>query len=246
MTGARETSVVSSATPAVISLRRLGQGRTIAGMTSPHWPLAGLRLRTPRLELRWPTLGDLDDLAAVAARGIHDPQVMPFAAAWTDAPAAKIPGNVLKYFWSTWGSWQPSNWTLDLVVCRDGAVVGTQGVRGRDFAILRQVGTGSWLGRDHQGQGTGTEMRAAVLALAFEGLGAQYATTESHDDNPASAGVSRKLGYADDGILRYAVRGRPVRAQRFRMDRAAWQAHRTVPVEIRGLEPCLPHFGLAA
>jgi hypothetical protein len=31
-------------------------------MTSPHWPLTGLRLRTPRLELRWPTLNDLDEL----------------------------------------------------------------------------------------------------------------------------------------------------------------------------------------
>jgi hypothetical protein len=29
-----------------------------------------------------------------------------------------------------------------------------------------------------------------------------------------------------------------------RLDRAAWQAHRQVPVEITGLAACLPSFGL--
>jgi hypothetical protein len=60
-------------------------------MTSPHWPLAGLRLRTPRLELRWPSLEDLDELVALAAAGVHDPQVQPFSAAWTDVAAAELP-----------------------------------------------------------------------------------------------------------------------------------------------------------
>jgi RimJ/RimL family protein N-acetyltransferase len=89
-------------------------------------------------------------------------------------------------------------------------------------------------------------MRAAVLALAFEGLGAQYATTEAFPDNLASRGVSRKLGYAEDGSNRLLVRDQPVQAIRFRLDRAAWQAHRTVPVEILGLAECLPCFGLAS
>jgi hypothetical protein len=52
-------------------------------MTSPHWPLTGLRLRTPRLELRWPTVSDLDELAALAVDGVHDPDVQPFGVAWT-------------------------------------------------------------------------------------------------------------------------------------------------------------------
>ena len=30
--------------------------------TLRHWPLFGLRLRTPRLELRLPSLADLDEL----------------------------------------------------------------------------------------------------------------------------------------------------------------------------------------
>jgi hypothetical protein len=55
-------------------------------------------------------------------------------------------------------------------VLSGGVVVGSQGIGGRDFAVLREVHTGSWLGLRYQGQGIGTQMRAAVLHLAFEGL----------------------------------------------------------------------------
>ena len=215
-------------------------------MTSPHWPLTGLVLRTPRIDLRWPALADLDALATLAEEGIHDPGVQPFKVPWTDAPPADRARSTLQYHWRLWGTWQPADWQLALVAVADGAVTGTQEVCGRNFAVLREVSTGSWLGRRFQGQGIGTHMRAAVLALAFEGLGAQYATTEAFPDNLASRGVSRKLGYAEDGSNRLLVRDQPVQAIRFRLDRAAWQAHRTVPVEILGLAECLPYFGLAS
>lgn len=129
---------------------------------------------------------------------------------------------------------------------RDGAVVGTQGIAGRDFGVLREVRTGSWLGRRYQGQGIGTQMRAAVLHLAFEGLQAQHAVSGAFEDNPASLGVSRKLGSRDDGIEWHVVRGRPALTHRLRLTRSDWQTARTVPVQINGLQPCLPHFGLAA
>jgi hypothetical protein len=48
--------------------------------------MAGLRLRTPALELRWPSLGDLNALAGLAVLGVHDPDVQPFMTAWTDVP----------------------------------------------------------------------------------------------------------------------------------------------------------------
>jgi RimJ/RimL family protein N-acetyltransferase len=215
-------------------------------MTISRWPLSGLRLRTPRLELRWPALRDLHALADLAARGIHDPDVQPFGVAWTDVPADERAQAVLQYHWFKWGSWTPSDWTLDLAVDMGGTVVGTQGLIGRDFAILREVSTGSWVGRDYQGQGIGTEMRAAVLFLAFEGLHAEYATSGAFQDNAASLAVSRKLGYTDDGIERQVSRGRPATVRRLRLDRAAWAARRSVPVEIHGLEACLSCFGIAA
>jgi RimJ/RimL family protein N-acetyltransferase len=208
--------------------------------------MAGLRLRTPALELRWPSLADLDALADLAVLGVHDADVQPFTVPWTDAPPDERARGLLQYHWSNWASWKRSDWRLNFAVIRDGEVAGSQGIGGRDFAVLREVGTGSWLGRRYQGQGVGTEMRAAVLHLAFEGLGAQHAVSGAFEHNAASLGVSRNLGYRDDGIERHIVRGHPAVMRRLRLTRADWQAARSVPVEIHGLEPCRPLFGLPA
>lgn len=210
------------------------------------WPLFGLRLTTPRLELRVPDLDDLAQLAGVAASGVHEPGVQPFVAAWTDGPPAQTARNTLQWHWSQWGRWSPDDWSLDLVVVADGTVIGTQALNARHFATLREVGTGSWLGREHHGRGYGTEMRAAVLELAFAGLDAAYATSEAFADNAASYAVSRKLGYVDDGVQRHVVRGAAVVGRRLRLDRRRWAAARTVPVRVAGLEPCLPMFGPTA
>jgi len=224
---------------------RAGRG-TIAAMLSSHWPPADLRLQTPDLELRWPSPDDLGELADLAAAGVHDPEVQPFMVPWTDDSPEERARGTLQYNWSRWGSWKPSDWVLPFAVIRDGVVVGSQALGGHDFAVLREVHTGSWLGRAYQGQGIGTQMRAAVLQLAFEGLGARWAVSAAFDDNPASLGVSRKLGYRDDGIEWHLVRGRPALTRRLRLDRPGWQAARTVPVQIHGLPPCLPLFGLTA
>jgi RimJ/RimL family protein N-acetyltransferase len=208
------------------------------------WPLFGLRLTTPRLELRIPDPDQLAALAEVAAAGVHDPAVQPFVTAWTDGTPEQTARNTLQWQWSMWGRWSPDDWSLSFVVLADGVVIGTQALDAQRFARSREVGTGSWLGRNHQGLGYGTEMRAAVLDLAFGSLGAEYATSEAFADNAASYAVSRKLGYVDNGIERHVVRGEPVVGRRLRLDRAGWTAHRRIPVQVAGLEPCLPMFGL--
>ena len=215
----------------------------MTGVNPDWWPLAGLWLETPRLRLRTPGEADLDALATVAARGVHDPEVQPFAVPWTDASPAERARGTLQYQWRQRGTWTPERWNLELVVVRDDVVVGTQSMSARDFAVLREVSTGSWLGIEHQGQGIGTEMRAAALYLAFEGLGALDAVSAAFTDNPASIRVSRKLGYADDGIERHVSRGRPAILQRLRLDRATWEARQQVPVTVHGLGRCLPMFG---
>jgi RimJ/RimL family protein N-acetyltransferase len=215
-------------------------------MDPAWWPLSALRLRTPRLELRLPGEHDLDALAALAAGGVHDPAVQPFTVPWTDAAPNERARSTLQYQWSQWACWKPEKWSLELAVIRNGTVVGSQGVSAHDFAVLREVHTGSWLGLAHHGQGIGTEMRAAVLHLAFAGLGAQQAISAAFEDSLASLAVSRKLGYRDDGIERYVRRGRPAVTRRFRLDRLTWEQTRTVPVTFEGLESCLPLFGLDA
>ncbi|GAA2411349.1 GNAT family protein [Actinomadura vinacea] len=205
-------------------------------MKVTHWPLFQLRLRTPRLELRLPTLAELDALAQLSTEGVHDPDWMPFAVPWTDLPPAERARGLMQFHWRHLANWSPQDWNLQLGVFVDDHIVGVQGIMARDFTILREVSTGSWLGQRYQGQGIGTEMRAAVLELAFTGLGADSAVTAALTDNAASAAISRKLGYQPNGIVRTRVRDTLGHEQRFKLDRDRWQQHRTAPVQIHDLE----------
>ena len=212
-------------------------------MFTDYWPIRGLTLTTPRLRLRPPTEDDLGALADLAGRGVHDPQTMPFNVPWTDLPPQERGCSVLQHQWRLQAEWTAQRWTLGLVVVEGAAVVGYQNIRGHDFALLREVGTGSWVGLEHQGRGIGTEMRAAVLHLAFAGLGAVEATSGAFEDNPASYRVSQKLGYEDDGVRRLVVRGQVATARGLRLTRERWAERATTPVVIAGLEACLPMFG---
>ncbi|MFG2140852.1 GNAT family N-acetyltransferase [Streptomyces sp. NPDC048650] len=212
-------------------------------MTASAWPLYRLRITTPRLELRLPDLNLLDDLAAVAAGGVHDAGRMPFTVPWTDASPEERGRSTFQHLLGTIAHWHERAWTLSLAVLRDGKVVGRQDLTAADFAVAEEAETGSWLGQGHQGQGIGTEMRAAVLHLAFAGLGATAVASAAMTDNPASLRVSEKLGYLPDGVTVASVQGTARTVQRLRLDRARWQAHRAVPVEIHALEPCRGFFG---
>jgi RimJ/RimL family protein N-acetyltransferase len=180
---------------------------TRCGVLSDHFPVLGLQLTTPRLQLRPPRADELAELADVAATGIHDPRVMPFTVPWTDEPPDKIARWVIQNYWTDLGSLRPCRWTLQFAVVLAGAVIGMQELRASDFAVRREVSTASWLARDHHGQGIGVEMRAAVLHLAFAELGAQEAVSEAFEDSTSSLAVSRKLGYQPDGIQRDLARG---------------------------------------
>ncbi|WP_246127637.1 GNAT family N-acetyltransferase [Amycolatopsis rhizosphaerae] len=193
-------------------------------MLVDHFPLLGLRLTTPRLELRLPSPEELGALADLAARGLHDSDVMPFVVPWTDQPAAKVALSVVQHHWRQLSSWAVHDWSLNLTVFKAGAVVGQQSIRARDLVITREVQTGSWLGQRFQGQGVGTEMRAAVLHLAFAGLDALEAVSAAFEHNVASRAVSRKLGYQPDGVQRHAVGGRLSIEHRLRLTRAGMGA----------------------
>ena len=206
------------------------------------WPLFDLRLRTERLELRLPNDDEIAQLCEVARAGIHDPEEMPFAFPWTDKPSPRFEREFAQFHWGIRSSWQPDAWDLELMVTLDGRPIGDQGILARDFAAFRLVHTGSWLGREFQAKGYGKEMRQAVLALAFDGLGAEVAETEAFFDNVASARVSRGVGYRENGIGRAAPRGTPVDTQRFRMTLEDWRSRPRPRVEIEGLEACLELF----
>jgi RimJ/RimL family protein N-acetyltransferase len=205
------------------------------------WPLRNLVLRTQRLELRPDDDAGLFELIEVAWAGVHPPEYMPFGVPWTDVPDAELGVNSLRYHWSQRAGLRPDDWHLNFLIRLDGKVIGEQTMSARDFAVTREVSTGSWLGRRFQGHGYGTEMRAAVLSFAFDHLGAVQARTSAYVDNEASLHVSRSLGYVDDGTMRDNRRGEPavqlrmlVTADRFATFRPHWK------LEVAGLDDCLP------
>jgi RimJ/RimL family protein N-acetyltransferase len=207
------------------------------------WPLFGLRLRTEHLVLRLPSDDDILAMIEVARAGIHPPDEMPFGVAWTDVPSPAFERSFVQHHWAARASWSATAWMLHLMVELDGRPVGSQSIVADDFATSRTVHTGSWLGRAWQARGLGREMRGAVLAFAFYGLGAQRAETEAFLDNGASNGVSRSLGYVEDGLGSLAPRGEPLPTQRWLMTEAAWRSRPRPPVVIEGLEACRGLFG---
>ena len=184
-------------------------------------PATRLRLRTPRLELRIPTVAELRALYRVAEQGIHDPAVMPFEVPWTDSLNEP---DFLAYHL------ERSQTRLELAAFLEGEPIGVQGLN----VQLPEVQTGSWLGRPFQGRGLGTEMRSAVLTFAFERLGAEIARSGALSENPQSIGVSRKLGYEVTGSRMFAPRGEPLEHTDLAVTRDRFSS--PVTVEISGAD----------
>lgn len=206
------------------------------------WPLRQLVLRTPRLELRPDDDDGLDELAEEARLGVHPPERMPFTVPWTDTDPRHLGRGTLQHFWRERGRLAPEDWAVHFLVRFQGHVVGVQSLGARSFAVTREVLTGSWIGMRRQGQGIGTEMRAAVLLLAFDHLGATTARSGAFVDNAASQRVSEKLGYRPDGTARWIRRGAPVEEVRLRVGatelvRPEWG------LAVEGLDPCLDLLG---
>jgi RimJ/RimL family protein N-acetyltransferase len=86
-------------------------------------------------------------------------------------------------------------------------------------------------------------MRAAVLQLAFAGLGAEVARSGAIAGNPQSLAVSRKLGYEVVGSHTVSPRGEPLEHTDIELRRANFRS--PVSVEIIALGPLLPLFGAA-
>ena len=211
-----------------------------------HWPLFDLHVRTPRLELRYPTDDEVAEIAERAvSEGVHDPSFMPFSIEWTDVPAPLQQRRTLQHHWSQRALWEPTSWTCNFVIVADNLIVGSQSVAADNFNIMRCAVTGSYLLQPFQNKGLGTEMRSAVLHLIFAGLEADRALTGSWEDNAQSLGVTRKLGYEVEGRHRMTSRGEPREMVGYRLTRAAWETQRRDDISIEGLTPCLEMFGLS-
>jgi RimJ/RimL family protein N-acetyltransferase len=205
-------------------------------------PLYGLRIRSERLELRLAAPEELPRLGAAAAAGIHRPDERPYLGrpgqkSWVLLPPQDRARAVVLQQFEAIGNWKPDKWVLPLSVFADGEPIGVQIAYATDFALTREIATSSWLTLSAHSQGFGTEMRAAVLAFAFNSLAATTVLTRSFEDNVAACRVSEKLGYSPDGV-EIAARedGRAHLAQRFRLSATTWQAREPAQVAVSGFE----------
>lgn len=207
-------------------------------MDISFFPVWAVRLRTPRLELRPAREAEVLDLIELSGCGVHDPDTMPFVVPWTDTPSPERERGTLQHYLGCWAGMSPQAWRLPFAAYAGDDCVGTQTLLAEDFGGRSTIETGSWLGSRHQGLGYGKEMRSAALRLAFDGLRAHRAVTGAFEDNQASLGVTRALGYRTNGDTLRARRGRPARVLNFVMDRADWpgSAAARVPVELEGMD----------
>jgi RimJ/RimL family protein N-acetyltransferase len=204
------------------------------------WPLFDLKLRCREVDLRPLREDDLPYLASVLPADVgHDPRLELFP----DLTSAE---NERRLFWQSYwralGSWSPSSWTLHFAVACAGELVGVQTLEGDNFPQVRTVDSASWLVPSVRGRGVGVAMRAAVLGLAFGRLGAVAAITSATVANAASLGVSRRLGYTDNGVGLILETGGVAQLRHLRLTADRWAFGDEV--EVTGFEPCRRWFGI--
>lgn len=166
-------------------------------------------IRTPRLLLRAPLLSDAGRISLLAGDydvasmtgTIPHPYSEQMAAEWIVSALAGEEGIVF-------------------AILRSGALIGCTGYRafGEDHAEL-----GYWIGKPYWGMGYATEAVRALILHAFGTGGFAYLTAGHFSDNPASARIIAKFGFAPQAkeIRDCAARGTRAHCVTYRLDRAA-------------------------
>jgi RimJ/RimL family protein N-acetyltransferase len=202
-----------------------------------------IRLTTPDLQLRHLREADLGSLAAIFP---DDAELDPSSTTYDGLDLARNRRvGVHQTYWRGRAGWCPESWALSFGVFRDGELVGYQGLEGHDFPRLRTVDSSSFLTSHVRGQGLGKQMRAAVLTLAFGPLGARFAITSAWSDNAASLGVSRALGYVENGMTADRRGDLAAEMAHLRLTRQRWTVSGwPEQIEVSGVQECMAFFGL--
>jgi len=205
-----------------------------------NYPLLGVRISTPTLELRGATDELLDQLADVVRAGKTHADPAPYddpMSFYETDPDLRV-AKWLRAIWRRRGTVDPDAWRLYFVVMVDGRPVGEQTLTGVNFSALGTVTTFSWLSVDQRGHGLGREMRAAILHLAFDGLGAKEASSDAFVDNHGSNAISRRLGYEPNGSDWATRQGEPALLNRWRLTRDGWEQRRRDDIQLHNIEAC--------
>ncbi|MEU0571534.1 GNAT family N-acetyltransferase [Nonomuraea sp. NPDC005983] len=182
---------------------------------------------------------DLLNLARATA-DIQPPGEPRYQKAYLYEPSPDRERHLLQRHWRALAHWRPTGWDLHLAIRVDGMAVGVQNLWATDFATVRSVETGSWITREQQGKGYGTEARAAVLELAFAYLHAAEAYTSYVEGNVASERVCHKLGYVYNGRRTFSRDGVRTVEHCMLLEAPRWASHRMTGVSVQGITPfCL-------
>lgn len=209
------------------------------------YPPLNVEVRTPRLTLAGASDELLERLVPHVRAGVADSEPWPFddpSSFYADSPEREW--RWLRAVWSGRGRLSPDAWRLYFAVVVDGEPVGMQDLTASHFTRFGTVSSFSWLAPGSRGKGLGKEMRAAVLHLAFAGLGAREAGSDAFFDNAASNSVSRGLGYEPNGTDWDTRRGEPALIQQWRLTREAWEKVPRDDIELSGVAECLPVLGI--
>jgi RimJ/RimL family protein N-acetyltransferase len=211
-------------------------------VTHAYWPLLDLRLTSGDLELAPLVEADLAEVVRLLPA---DLELNPAATRFAVDESTHRGVVVHQEYWRSYGTWTTQAWRFHLAVRRDGQLLGLQELEGNEFLRLRTVDTSSWVVEAARGAGIGKAMRRAVLALAFDHLGARAAITSAWPDNHASLGVSRSLGYRPNGESLLARGDGVDTLVHLRMTLDDWRAAGGAPaVTVTGVREALPLFGL--
>lgn len=213
-------------------------------MTASYPPL-NLQVRTPRVVLAGATDDLLERLIPVVRAGVTVPgQPLPFddpMSLYEDSPERER--RWLRAIWAGRARLDSSYWRLYFVVLADGQPAGMQDLIGTEFAALGTVSSFSWLAPGLRGRGIGLEMRAAILHLAFAGLGAREATSDAFTDNKASNRISAALGYEPNGTAWATRRGEAAPLTCWKLTRDRWEQGRRHDITLTGVDECRAMLG---
>lgn len=202
-----------------------------------NYPLLQMRVTTPTLELRGATDDLLDELADAVRAGAANAEPPPYddpISLYEPDPDVRV-AKWLRGIWRGRAKAGHDAWRLYFVVVVDERPIGMQDLSGVNFSTLGTVTSFSWLVGDQRGRGFGREMRAAILHLAFDGLGAREAGSDAFVDNHGSNAISRQLGYEPNGSDWATRQGEPCLLNRWRLTRVQWEQRRRDDIQLHNL-----------
>ncbi|PIN89616.1 hypothetical protein COU60_03330 [Candidatus Pacearchaeota archaeon CG10_big_fil_rev_8_21_14_0_10_34_76] len=154
-------------------------------------------LETKRLILRPPKKSDWKDIVEGAGNIEVSKNLSLVPHPYTKKDAQKwIKGTIKK-----WKKKDKKDITFFIELKSERKIIGVTSIHNIDMKDKKAT-TGSWLNKKYWRKGYMTEAKIPVLDFAFNKIGLKKIETEAFVENISSNGMSKKLGFKKEGLLR--------------------------------------------